>query len=99
DGNVVRMFKDPMKNPRNIALMESVDDTQGAMIFWAPHLDKIDQIIECLRTGYDARLIARYDGKTPKKERMQIIDDFQEGKYRFLAANPASAGTGLTLTA
>ena len=98
DGEVVRMFKKVMDNPRNQVLMESVEDCEGSIIFWAPHRDKIDQIIECLREGYDAKHILRYDGAVGKKERLQVIDDFQGGKARFFVGNPASGGTGLTLT-
>lgn len=99
DGEVVRMFKKVMDNPRNVALMESVEDDEGQIIFWAPHRDKIDQIIECLREGFEAPKIVRYDGATKKADRMQGIDDFQSGKARFFVGNPASGGAGITLTA
>jgi SNF2 family DNA or RNA helicase len=99
DGEVVRMFKKVMDNPRNQVMMESVEDAEGSIIFWAPHRDKIDQIIECLQEGYEANQIVRYDGATKKAERMQGIDDFQSGKKRFFVGNPASGGTGITLTA
>lgn len=99
DGEVVRMFKKAMDNPRNQVMMESVEDCEGSIIFWAPHLDKIDQIIECLREGYEANQILRYDGAVKKADRMKAIDDFQSGKARFFVGNPASGGTGLTLTA
>jgi len=98
DGEVVRMFKKVMDNPRNRVLMESVEDREGSIIFWAPHRDKIDQIIECLREGYEADQIVRYDGAVKKADRMRIIDDFQGGKHRFFVGNPASGGTGITLT-
>lgn len=99
DGEVVRMFKRVMDNPRNVALMESVTDVEGQVIFWAPHRDKIDQIIECLREGFESPSIIRYDGIVKKADRMQGIDDFQSGKARFFVGNPASGGTGITLTA
>lgn len=98
DGEVVRMFKKVMDNPRNQVLMSSVEDCEGSIIFWAPHLDKVDQIIECLREGYEADQILRYDGAVKKTDRMKAIDDFQSGKARFFVGNPASGGTGLTLT-
>ncbi len=98
DGEVVRMFKKPMDNPRNVTLMEHIEDREGAMLIWAPHTDKINQIVECLREGYGADQIRRYDGTTKKTERMQNIDDFQAGKFRFFVVNQASGSTGLTLT-
>lgn len=99
DGGVVRMFKDVMDNPRNSAMMDVLEDVEGSVLFWAPHRDKIDQIIDCLRLGYEDSKIIRYDGKVKKTERMQGVDDFQSGKARFFVGNPDSAGTGLTLTA
>lgn len=98
DKQVIRMFKKVMDNPRNQVMMESVEDCEGSIIFWAPHTDKIDQIIECLREGYEASEIHRYDGSVKKAERMKASDDFQGGKGRFMVANPASAATGLTWT-
>lgn len=98
DGEVIRMFKKVMDNPRNQVLMESVEDAaDGGIIFWAPHRDKIEQIIECLQEGYDANQILRYDGTVSKKDRMQAVDDFQSGAKRFFVGNPQSGGTGLTL--
>lgn len=98
DGEVMRMFKNVMDNPRNSVMMESVEDAaDGGIIFWAPHRDKIDQIIECLRIGYDAAQIVRYDGAVSKEQRLKNVDDFSEGRVRFFVGNPASGGTGLTL--
>ena len=98
DGEVLRLFKKVMDNPRNQVMMESVEDaSDGGIIFWAPHRDKIEQIIECLREGYDASQIVRYDGTVSKKDRMTNVDDFQEGRKRFFVGNPASGGTGLNL--
>jgi SNF2 family DNA or RNA helicase len=99
DGQVVRMFKKIMDNPRNEAMMSVVEDVEGSIIFWAPHRDKIDQIIECLREGFESPQIVRYDGAVKKADRMQGIDDFQAGKARFFVGNPDSGGTGITLTA
>lgn len=98
DKSVLRMFSKVMDNPRNAALMETVEDIDGSIIFWAPHRDKIDQIIECLRLGYPAESICRYDGSVSKDDRMKGIDLFQEGKYRFFVGNPQSGGTGITIT-
>ena len=99
DGEVVRMFKKVMDNPRNAAMMSVAEDTEGQMLFWAPHRDKVDQIVECLREGFEDAAIVRYDGAVKKGDRMKGVDDFQEGKARFFVGNPASAATGLTLTA
>lgn len=100
DGEVLRMFKKVMDNPRNQVLMESVNDVDdGGIIFWAPHRDKIDQIVECLREGYGAEQIVRYDGAVPQKLRMEAVDNFESGAARFFVGNPASGGTGLTLNA
>jgi len=98
DGEVIRMFKKVMDNPRNAALMESIEDREGPMLIWAPHIDKLNQIIECLREGYGEAAIRRYDGQVKKNDRMRDVDDFQAGKFRFYVMNPASAATGLTLT-
>lgn len=99
DGTLVRLFKKVMDNPRNAVLMEQIEDTEGQVIVWAPHTDKINQIIECLQLGYERDQILRYDGATGKQERMEAVDKFQEGKARFFVGNPASGGTGLNLSA
>jgi SNF2 family DNA or RNA helicase len=100
DGEVLRLFKNVMDNPRNQVMMESVEDAaDGGIIFWAPHRDKIDQIIECIREGYEDAQIVRYDGLVAKKTRTQGIEDFESGKARFFVGNPASGGTGITLNA
>jgi SNF2 family DNA or RNA helicase len=41
--------------------------------------------------------VETFFGDTKKKDRAQIVTDFQKGKIRFLVANPQSAGTGLNL--
>lgn len=99
EGDVLRMFKKVMDNPRNAAMMDVVEDVEGKIIFWAPHRDKINQIIECLREGFEAPEIVRYDGSVKKTERMAGIDAFQDGNARFFVGNPESGGTGITITA
>jgi SNF2 family DNA or RNA helicase len=98
DKSVLRIFKKVMDNPRNQVLMESVEDaSDGGIIIWAPHRDKIDQIMECLREGYEADQIVRFDGAVGKDERMRGVDLFSDGKAKFFVGNPKAGGTGLTL--
>jgi SNF2 family DNA or RNA helicase len=41
---------------------------------------------------------ATIDGETPFAQRLNIVENFQNGHYRILFAHPKSAGHGLTLT-
>lgn len=81
-------------NPRLAALLEILEDLEGQAIIWARFQADIDQIMEAL--GQEA---VRYDGRTSADDRLTARQRFQDGSARYFVANPAAAGTGLTLTA
>lgn len=81
--------------PRMDALKSLVEDTEGQIIIWASFREELRQIGELL-SDYE---VVQYHGGTKTKDREQAVDDFQNGRARIFLANPAAAGTGLTLTA
>ena len=78
------------------ALRELLEDADGQVIIWARFREELKQIAALARKYGDT---VEYHGGTKGKDREKAIDDFQNGRARFFVANPAAAGTGLTLTA
>lgn len=84
-------------NPRLGALKDVLDETEGKVIVWAKFTREIDDVIAlCNTIGVEA---VRYDGQTTDEDRALAIDAFQRGSAKVFVANPAAAGTGLTLHA
>lgn len=81
------------ENPRINALLNYVEDVPHQAIIWARFQEDIRQICEAL--GDEA---VRYDGTTSAKDREIALERFRSGTAKFFVANPAAAGTGLTLT-
>ena len=68
-----------------------------AVIIWAAFVAEIKLIANTLQSAFPKDRTATFYGGTKKKDRSRIIDDFQEGKIRFLVANPEVGGVGLNL--
>lgn len=81
------------QNPRIKALVDYLDDVPHQAIIWARFQEDITQI--CAALG-DAAV--RYDGTTSTADRELALARFRSGEAKFFVANPAAAGTGLTLT-
>ena len=71
------------------AVLEEIGNHQ--VIIWAHFKEEIKQIAKELNCPF-------YSGDTPEKEKFNILNDFKEGKYKYLVAHPASIGHGITLT-
>ncbi len=85
-------------NPKMDRLLYDLEDIdEEAIIIWSVFTAELRFIARTLRKHYPNDTIALYYGNTKKADRREIIDTFQEGKIRFLVANPATAGTGLNL--
>jgi SNF2 family DNA or RNA helicase len=91
DEGVWHSFK---TNPRLNALKDVCEGVAGKAIIWARFRRDIDSICEAL--GESA---VRYDGGTSTEDRADAIERFQNGDAKWFVANPAAAGTGLTLHA
>jgi SNF2 family DNA or RNA helicase len=88
-----RLFDDPEKNPRVIALREIIESHDGKMVIWARFVEDIDLLMSLLGTE-----AVRYDGSTSDKQRSVAIDKFlHDPATRFFVSNPQAGGTGLNL--
>jgi SNF2 family DNA or RNA helicase len=83
--------------PRLALLKETIEESPGSMIIWASFREELKQITAMLRAAGEE--VREYHGGTSPADRFIAIDDFQAHRARFFVANPAAAGTGLTLTA
>jgi SNF2 family DNA or RNA helicase len=81
------------ENPRMKILADTLEDVEDSAIIFARFREDIDQIMELL--GDEA---VRYDGQIQDRDiRNEARRAFQAGEVRWFVANPAAAGTGLTL--
>jgi len=80
------------KNPRLELLMSLIEDLEHSAIIWYRFREDGDWIME--KMGDRA---FRYDGKVNNDDRLKAKHGFQAGEKQFFVANPAAAGTGLTL--
>jgi SNF2 family DNA or RNA helicase len=83
--------------PRLAALDDIIECCEGPVIVFAAFTEEIAQIGNLLKEKKGG--VREYYGATKRADRAKAIDDFQSGAARFFIANPAAAGTGLTLTA
>lgn len=95
DGEVQLVASD--KNPRMIALMELLEDTDGKMIIWARFRQEIEMICHELRKA--GREVVEYHGGVNKDDREHAIDSFQSGSAEIFVGQAQAGGIGLTLTA
>lgn len=77
------------------ALRQALEDVEGQVIIWAAFREEITQIAAML----EPEGVVQFHGDIAPKDRQEAVDRFQRGEVRFFIANPAAAGTGLTLTA
>ena len=81
----------PEKNPRLIRLKEVLERLKGKVIIWAKFTKDVDYIMEML--GDEA---VRYDGQTPKEDRDDNKQRFQnDDRIKYFVGKPLK---GLTLT-
>jgi len=94
DGEVQPLVEQP---DRMKALLDVLEDVEGQFIIWAVFVEQIEQIVRALKLAGISTV--SYYGATSDKDREAAVDGFQAGEVRAFVANPAAAGTGLTLTA
>jgi SNF2 family DNA or RNA helicase len=74
---------------------ELIDEREQSLVFyqWQHQCDTLSAILTKTKLPH-----AIINGKTPQSKRGEIVNDFQNGKYRTLLIQPAAAAHGLTLT-
>jgi SNF2 family DNA or RNA helicase len=87
--------KSSPKMDRLLYDLEDVDDE--AIIIWSVFVPEIEHIAKVLKEKYPDDNLAMFYGGVKKKDRPEIITEFQKGNIRFLIANPSVGGTGLNL--
>lgn len=84
-------------NPRIELLQETLEDLPGQGIIWAQHREELRNIKARLdKMELSCEVV---DGSVPMGQRRAVRDAFQAGELKWIAAHPATMGTGFTLTA
>ena len=81
------------------ALIDCIEEISGKVIIWSRFRYDIKKIFSTLSDKFGEDSVVCYYGDTSDDDRELAIEKFQNGDSRFLVANPATAGYGLTLTA
>lgn len=84
------------KNPKIEALLDIVEESkQEQIIIWCQFHWEIDAVVNNL---LPLGGVSELHGRIPESQRNEMLDNFLNGKNRFLVAHPLSAAHGLTLT-
>lgn len=67
-------------------------------LIWAHYRHTVDFLHDQLNKDYGDGSAVRIYGSLSESERTRVLKDFKTGKAKYLIANPATAGWGLTLT-
>jgi len=85
------------KNPKIEELLALIDECgKEQMIIWCQFHWEMDQVEKILTDRGEC--VSLMHGRVPEKHRYAHIENFLNGRNRFLVAHPKSAGHGLTLT-
>jgi len=88
----------PGVNPRLNELIQVLEETEGQVIIWANYKRSIKEIQSKLIEHFKIP-VATYFGETKSEDRQKIINEFQNGTFKYIVANPRMGGYGITLTA
>jgi SNF2 family DNA or RNA helicase len=87
-------------NNRITELVDVLSEIEGKVVIWGHWQKDIAQIIKAITKEYGEASVVDYYGLTPKDERQENIEKFQnDPKCRFFVGTPATGGFGITLTA
>jgi SNF2 family DNA or RNA helicase len=79
-------------------LLSDIADTDEKIIIWASFVPEIEAIAESLGKEYGGQSVITFYGKTPKAERKNAEEKFNNNQIaRFFVGNPSTAGFGLNL--
>lgn len=79
-------------NPKMDALLAELETRTHPTIIWSVFRPELITLSKLLN-------VPAYFGDTDPRQRTRMIEAFQAGDLKYFVANPASAGTGLELTA
>lgn len=81
-------------------LVSICEETSGKIIIWSRFRFDIIGIEKKLAATFGANTVGSFFGDTTEKQRMDLINNFQdpESPVRFFIGNPQTAGLGITLT-
>lgn len=104
DGDMVEEWHTDLipfdKNPKMDNLMDFIESHNiggTKFVIWSTFAHEIEAIYGKIAEKYGNDAVAKYYGPTPKEERSVIEDRYcTDPKLRFLVANVATAGLGLT---
>lgn len=86
-------------NPRIVALMNILEETEDKVIIWARFRPDLELIEDSIAKTYGKDSVVCYHGGVKPEARAKGYKAFQESeKVKYFVANPASAGLGLALT-
>ena len=93
DGNVSYVED----NPRIELLRASIEEEEQQGIIWSQYKEEQRNIHKMIRKL--GKTVDVVNGETPMKRRREIMAEFQAGNLQWIAAHPATMGSGFTLTA
>jgi len=90
-----------LKNNRIGETLNVLEEISGKAVIFAVFQTDIEQLVKKIAEVYGDDSVASYYGKTPQRDREDILDNFQDPDHplRFFVSNPHTGGRGLTLTA
>lgn len=89
----------PGKNPKMQALLDAAEEFQGSTIVWAVYVPEIELAVKTLREAYgDDQVVECHGGIDEATRDHNIYELFQKEKARFIVANAATGGVGVTMS-
>lgn len=87
---------DWVSNAKITELLNLIEENPVPTVIWTTGRFELRKIVEALNNhGYDTREI---HGGIRENERIEAVDEFQNGRVQFLVANTAVGGTGIKLS-
>lgn len=92
-----KYLKSNPKAKELMSLIKSMSDRES-IIIWAVSKMEIAYIVDMISREYGEDSIAQMHGDISKEDRTRFLDDFQNGKRKFIVGNQAIGGIGLNMT-
>lgn len=87
------------ENPSVVRLLEKLEQLPGKVIIWANYRYNIQELVKAIGDKFGRETVADYYGSTSTEDRDTVRAEFRDpsAKVRFVVANQATGGRGLTL--